>query len=165
MEIYPILILLHIIGTVLGAGGATFAEIFHIRAMRDGSITEEEGATLKISYMVLRIGLALLVFSGFGFLIYYRLNGYESYLYNYKLWAKMIIVFIIPINALLFQVRAIPTWLATAISLTSWYGALILGVYRTVPYSFEMIMLIYVVSIFIVAFILNRIQAHYRKII
>ena len=102
MSVYSLLIVAHIIGTILGVGGATFAEIFHVRAMRDGTITEEEGATLKICYTVLRIGLALLVLSGFSFLIYYRLTGQEELLYSEKLWAKMTIVFIIPINAIPF---------------------------------------------------------------
>src|SRR3989338_2144896 len=161
MDVFPLLILAHIIGTVLGVGGATFAEVFHVRAMRDGVITADEGATLKICYTVLRIGLAMLLISGFGFLIYYRLTGQDELLYNPKLWAKMTIVFIIPINAILFQIRKIPTWLATAISLTSWYGALILGIYRDVPYSYLQIIGIYIVAVFAVAFILRRVKLHY----
>ncbi|OGZ04205.1 MAG: hypothetical protein A2648_01325 [Candidatus Lloydbacteria bacterium RIFCSPHIGHO2_01_FULL_41_20] len=158
---YQILVIAHIIGTVLGVGGATFAEIFHIRAMRDGVVTDEESVTLKIFYTVLRVGLVLLVLSGFAFLIYFRLEGHEKYLYNPKLWAKMIIVFIIPINAILFQIKKIPAWLATPISLTSWYTALILGVYRTIPYSFVEIMGIYLASILVIALVLWRIKDHY----
>ena len=161
MDVFPLLILAHIIGTVLGVGGATFAEVFHVRAMRDGVITADEGATLKICYTVLRIGLAMLLISGFSFLIYYRLTGQEELLYNPKLWAKMTIVFIIPINAILFQIKKIPTWLATSISLTSWYTALILGIYRDVPYSYLQIIGIYIVAVFAVAFILHRIKLHY----
>lgn len=161
MSVYSLLIVAHIIGTILGVGGATFAEIFHVRAMRDGTITEEEGATLKICYTVLRIGLAILLLSGFSFLIYYRLTGQEELLYSDKLWAKMSIVFIIPINAVLFQIRKIPTWLATAVSLTSWYTALILGIYHDIPYSYFEIIGLYIVAIFMVAFILHRINIHY----
>lgn len=161
MGIYSVMVLAHIIGTVLGVGGATFAEVFHIRAMRDGVMTEEEAATLKICYTVLRIGLAILLISGFGFLIYYRLTGQEELLYNPKLWAKMTIVFIIPINAILFQIRKIPTWLATAVSLTSWYAALILGTFREISYSYVETIGLYIVAVFAVAFILHRINLHY----
>jgi uncharacterized membrane protein len=158
MDTYTLLVITHIIGTVLGVGGATFAEILYLRASRDGTIDEEEGATLKVTYFVLRVGLSLAVLSGFGFLVYYRLNGFESALLDPKLWAKMTIVAIILLNAILLSARKIPLWLGSPISLVSWYAALVLGTWREVPYSYVQIMLGYFVIVIIASTILSWIR-------
>jgi uncharacterized membrane protein len=158
MDTYTLLVITHIIGTVLGVGGATFAEILYLRASRDGKIDEEEGATLKVTYFVLRIGLSLAVLSGFGFLVFYRLNGFESALLDPKLWAKMTIVAIILLNAVLLSARKIPLWLGSPISLVSWYSALVLGSWRNVPYSYIEIMFGYIVIVIVASFILSKIR-------
>lgn len=158
MDIYTFLIISHIIGTVLGVGGATFAEIFYIRAVSRGVFDTRDKATLRVIYLVLRIGLVLAVLSGFGFLLLYRITGQEELLFDPKLWAKMTIVFILVANAVLLQMRKISMWLGSSLSLTSWYAALILGSWRDVPYSYMTLMAAYVAAIIIVAFILDYIK-------
>lgn len=161
MDIYTFLVVSHIIGTVLGVGSATFAEIFYMRAMKDGEVDPEEGATLKIVYRIIRIGLFLAVFSGFGFLLYYRLIGSEYLLYDPKLWAKMAIVIIIMINAIMLTTRSIAFWLGSAISITSWYAALILGSWRTYPYSFVQTMVGYIISVAVMVVVLHFVRKWY----
>ena len=162
MDWYTFLIITHIIGTVLGAGGATFAEVFYLKAKRDGVIEPLEVDYLKTSYLILRIGLFILIISGFGFLLLYRLAGYGEGLLNPKLWAKLTIVAILIINAFLIQIRKIPMWLGASVSLTSWYGALILGTWRTLETPFISIMIVYVVAVFVVAGILELIRKYLK---
>lgn len=161
MSIYTFLILSHIIGTILGVGAATFAEIFYVRALKDGVVTPEEGTGLKVIYTILRIGLVLAVVSGFGFLVLYRLTGLEERLLDPKLWAKMTIIVVLVVNALLLQLHRMPMWLGASLSLTSWYAATILGAWRMVPYSYVQIMLGYLVAVAVVAVILARVKSWY----
>ncbi len=163
MGIYQFLILFHIIGTVLGVGGATFAEILSTRALKDGTIDKEEGSMLKAVYTTLRIGLIIAVLSGFGLLLLLRINGQEEHLLNPQLWAKMTIVSVLAFNAVLLTLHRIPFWLGGAISLTSWYAALLLGSWRGLSSSYINIMLMYIAAIFLVAWILHVIKKWYLR--
>lgn len=162
MSIYELLIIFHIIGTVLGVGGATFAEIFHVRALRDGSVSEEEGATLKAIYTILRIGLFTAVLSGFGFLLYFSLTGQEERLYSEKLWAKLTVIFFLSVNALLLQAKKMPLWLGSSVSLTSWYTALILGSVWGADYTYFGVLSVYIVAVLVVAGLLHLIEKRFR---
>lgn len=147
MDIYHILIITHIIGTALGVGSATFAEIHYLRFNRDNIITDDEKKTLTITYTVMRTGLFLLVVSGFGMLLYFRLTEYVELLTHPTFWAKMSVVAILVTNALLLQARLMPFLIGTAISITSWYTALVLGVVGQLSASYTETMLYYVVAI------------------
>lgn len=163
MDIYTILILTHLIGTVLGVGSATFAEVFYLKALKDGEVSPDEGALLKSTYAVLRVGLVLGVLSGFGFLLLYRFTGQEERLLDPKLWAKMTIIVILVINALMLQLHRIPMWLGASLSITSWYAAMILGTWRGVPYSYVEIMAGYIIAVIVMVFVLEFIKKKYLK--
>ena len=162
MDWYTFLIIIHLIGTVLGVGGATFSEIFYLKAKKDGVIEPLEIDYLRTIYFILRIGLFILVITGFGFLLFYRLNGYGEGLLNPKLWAKLAIVVILILNAFLIQVKKIPMWLGASVSLTSWYGAMILGSWRTLDASFASIIIVYIIAVFIMAGILKLIKRYLK---
>lgn len=162
MDWYTFLIIIHLIGTVLGAGGATFAEIFYLKAKKDGIIEPLEIDHLRTIYFILRIGLFILVISGFGLLLFYRLAGAGEILLNAKLWAKLLIVVILIFNSFLIQVKKIPIWLGASISLTSWYSALILGSWRTLDASFIKIIIVYIIAVFVVAGILDLIKKYLK---
>ncbi|MDO8552827.1 MAG: hypothetical protein Q7S01_04900 [bacterium] len=157
--VYDLLVIIHIIGTVLGVGSATFAEIHYTRFNSDDIITDDERKTLAATYTVLRFGLLLVVASGFGFLLYLRLNEYVDILTSPTFWAKMTVISIIVANAILLQARLMPFLLGTALSLTSWYTALVLGVLRTTEASYFEILIYYGIAIVIVAFALRWIRA------
>src|SRR3990170_5037262 len=106
--IYEILIIMHIVGTALGVGAATFAEIHYTRFNSDDIITDDEKKTLALTYTVMRTGLFLLVISGFGLLLYLRLTEYTDLLTSATFLAKMTVVGILVGNALLLQARIIP---------------------------------------------------------
>lgn len=161
MGIYSILILVHLVGTVLGVGAATFAEIFYLKALKDGEISPDEGALLKSTYSTLRVGLILSVLSGFGFLLLYRFTGQEERLLDPVLWAKMTVIVVLVINALLLQLHKIPMWLGASLSITSWYAAMVLGSWRGNPYSYIEIIVGYIVAVIIMVIVLEWIKKLY----
>ena len=128
MTLYEFLIIMHVVGTVLGVGAATFAEIYYTRFGSDDIITDDERKTLTVTYTVMRTGLFLLVISGFGFLLYFRLTEHVAALTSPSFWAKLTIVGVLVGNALLLQARVVPLSIGAAVSLTSWYAAPVLRV-------------------------------------
>ncbi|MBL4644325.1 MAG: hypothetical protein JKX80_00475 [Candidatus Pacebacteria bacterium] len=158
MDWFSALTISHIIGTVLGVGGATFAEINILRALKDGKISSDESYLMHGVYSTIRLGFFILLISGFGFLVFFRLNGMEAELFEPKLWAKMTIIGFLGLNAMLLQIRVIPLMWGSAISITSWYAALVIGSLHDIPYSYFTILAIYVVAVTISFAILMRIH-------
>jgi hypothetical protein len=160
MDIYAFLIILHITGTILGVGGSTFAEVLSIQAQRDGKFTPEEGQMLHATFKVLRVGMVMLLASGFGLLLYYRVLGVESILFSSMLWLKLTFMFIIVINAVLLQAKLVPFIVGGTVSFVTWYAAFIVGSWRGFPYEYLTGMVGYVVALFVVGYLLHRIH-HY----
>lgn len=161
MDLHTFLIITHLIGVSLGVGGATFGGILYLKAMKDGKIDPMEGEWLSIIFMVLRIGLGIAVLSGFGFFIEYRFTGQEERLLDPRLWAKLTIILILVSNALLIQMRKMPMWFGEALSITSWYGALLLGIMRNADYSYFTFLFFYGFAVIIVIGILSLIKKLY----
>lgn len=161
MDIHSLLITTHLIGVALGVGGATFGGILYLKAMKDGKIDPMEGEWLSVIFMVLRIGLAIAVITGFGFFLEYRFTGQEERLLDPRLWAKLTVILVLVANALLIQMRRIPMWLGESLSLTSWYGALVLGIIRGVDYSYISFLVFYLIAVVIVIGILSVIKRLY----
>lgn len=161
MDLHSILLTAHLIGVALGVGGATFASILYLKAMKDGKIDPMEGEWLSVVFTVLRIGLVILVISGFGFFLEYRFTGQEERLLDPRLWAKMTIVLVLVFNALLIQMRRIPMWLGESLSITSWYGALVLGIMQGVVYPYTTFIIYYVVAVIIMVGVLKIIKKLY----
>lgn len=132
------------------------AELLFRQARRDQVIDPSEAPMLRISYAVMRFGMALLVVSGFGFFLLARLSGHSEWLYEPRIWVKLILTGIILGNALLLQVRKIPLWLGAAVSIVSWYSALILGAWRGLEWSFWMIVTVYLLVVIMVAAIFRQ---------
>lgn len=160
MDTYLLLVIIHLLGTILGVGGATFIEIFLVKALKDGKVDPMEGEFLKITYTVVRIGLVLAILSGFGFLLYYQLHGQTFKLYNPVLWAKLSMVLIIAFNAILLQSHKISLYWGSALSFVTWYSAAVVGVFLTQVklFSYLEIMVTYALCVVAGAFILSRIR-------
>jgi len=159
MTLYEFLIIMHVVGTVLGVGAATFAEIYYTRFGSDDIITDDERKTLTVTYTVMRTGLFLLVISGFGFLLYFRLTEHVAALTSPSFWAKLTIVGVLVGNALLLQARVVPLSIGAAVSLTSWYAALVLGVIGKTSASYVEILIYYAVVVVLVGLGLRWIRA------
>lgn len=156
---------MHVVGTVLGVGSATFAEIYYTRFNSDDIVTDDERRTLATIYTVMRTGLFLLAVSGFSFLLYFRLTEHVGILASQAFWAKMTMIAILVTNALLLQARILPLAIGAAISLTAWYGALILGVIGKTDLTYLQIGITYVTATILVGFLLRviRKRVHTQK--
>ena len=144
----------HIIGTALGVGGATLGEVFYLKAARDGKVDPHENDALRTIFYVLRVGMALLIISGFGYFIMLRLEGHTTPLLGARMWAKLTIVLILLFGVVAWHTRKVPMWLGSAISLTSWYAALIIGAWRGIPGTYVSLMLWYAGAIVMVGIVL-----------
>lgn len=165
MDLHNFLIILHIIGTAFGAGGATVSDALFFRSVRDHAFQEEELIFLKTVSKIVWLGLIVLIASGIGFLVLGYYGGYLDQLLNSsKLQAKLTVVAIIAMNGFVFHKRIFPIFRkfqntdltsdafrrhgrlifsAGAISIVSWYTALILGAWRGLEASYGTIIGVY----------------------
>lgn len=156
MDWHTFLKLAHIAGTVLGVGGSTFVEIFYLKFSKNTKIDRLEHEALRVFYPIIRLGLIILVFSGFGYLILWRLHylGPDVF-YSARFLAKITIILVLLVVALLMNFRRINLNLGSAITLTSWYAAMILGIWRKLEASFIMIIFWYFIGIVLVYLLLR----------
>lgn len=167
MDIFNFFTILHIIGTAIGAGGATFSDMLFFQTINDGHISKHEYRLLNAASRLVWAGIALLIASGIGFLILYAYDpGYGAA--GQKFFAKMCIVGAVLINGIFMHLKIFPlmrqhaeedkriteeplvskhTIVITSgvISVTSWYSALILGAWRNMPASFWQIIIVYLI--------------------
>ncbi len=158
MEIYTILIALHVIGTILGTGGATLAEFQIMRSLKDKKVSNDERALMHVNYGMIRVGMAILLVSVIGMFWYFYSTGSNHLLTSEKLWIKDLMFVMIFVNAIALQKRWVPLWLGASISFTSWWGATLLGLAGHLPYTFSTYLAGYAVAIFAVAGILHFIR-------
>ncbi|GJD81193.1 hypothetical protein [Methylobacterium gregans] len=150
VRVLTLLIALHLVGLCLGLGGATMLDFWILRWMRWGSLPREIARIFLFISKVVSVGIALLWFSGLGFLMVYALESPEK-LQNPKLWAKMTVVAVLTLNGLLIHALVLPGVLrdvgrpmldgisgtrtgvflvSGAVSGVSWYTAFALGLMR-----------------------------------
>ena len=158
MDLYTIIIMAHVIGTILGTGGATVAEIQINKALQDGRLDESERALMHANYWMIRVGLALIVVSAIAIFWYQWGQGSGWVLTSQKLWIKELMVVVIIVNAVALSYHRVPLWLGSAISFTSWWSATLLGLAGQLPYSFVTYLVGYVIAIFVIASILHLIR-------
>ena len=148
----------HIIGTALGVGGATLGEIFYLKSERDGKVDPHENEALRTIFYMLRVGMVILILSGFGYLILLRLEGHTAPLLGARVWAKLTIILILLFGVVAWHARKVPMWIGSAVSLASWYAALVIGAWRGLNSSYLTIMLYYLGAIVVFAIILQIIR-------
>lgn len=149
--------MLHVAGTILGTGGATVAEIQIHKALRDGQVTSDEGQLLHANYFLIRVGIAILILSGFAMLWYFWVQDTLFRLLSDWVIFKQVLLLTVVINAVAISNRWLPLWLGAAISFTSWWSATLLGVAGPVPYPFWLLALVFVVLVFGVAVLQHQI--------
>ena len=147
--LYSGLVITHLIGAVLGVGGATFIEIILGKSLADGKIDPIEGGFLKATYKVVRVGLVISLITGVGFVLLYILTGQHFKLLNPVLWAKLTIIIILSINALLLQMHKISLFWGSSFSFFSWWSVLIISTFLggAAPFSYIEIMIGYAVAV------------------
>ena len=167
IDLRTFLIILHLFGVALGAGGAYMSDGMFFSSIKDEKFSKTELRFLKLGSKFVWIGLLLLVLSGIGLF----LTDPVKYMESTKFLSKMSIVAIIIANGIFFHLSHIPhlsrhedthfpssdefgrkrgLLLASGVvSMVSWSFALVLGALKSVPYPYWIIMLVYlgVVSI------------------
>lgn len=151
MDIYTFLVLLHVVGTILGTGGATVAELQIARALKDKRVSMDERALMHANYGMIRAGMAILLVSVLGMFWYFQAHGNNILFTSEKLWIKDFMFLMIILNALALQKRLVPLWLGASISFTSWWGATLLGLAGQLPYSFTTYLIGYIITVFAIA--------------
>ena len=140
--------LVHFAGIILGVGAATLLDMIILRFVITRLVEESHIKIIIFASHIITAGLALLWISGIGFLIDYWLFD-PTKLPNPKLVAKIIIVAVLTLNAILVHYFALPQIkmqigkyflgglsrfhcflliLIGTISAISWYVPLILGI-------------------------------------
>jgi hypothetical protein len=181
--------LVHFAGIILGIGAATLLDLIVFRFVLSRRIEDNSIRIIIFSSYVIMTGLALLWVSGLGFFVYYYFFD-PTKIANPKLVAKIVIVGVLTLNAILVHSVCLPeikrqtglylleglTRLQSillvavgTISAISWYVPLLLGIVpqfnNTIPS--EVILAVYAILIvsvnIMVQIMLVIIQLHGRK--
>ena len=158
---HNILVIFHLLGVVIGMGGAIISDFMFFSSIRDEKISHTEMRFLQLGSKMVWFGLFIIIVSGF--LIFYENS--EKYLNSSKFLAKMTVVAVIIVNGAVFHavhiprlrrhvgahfpssdefIRKAPLLIASgAISMVSWLSALILGVLKSLPYAYFEVMILY----------------------
>lgn len=158
-----ILVIVHLFGVILGAGGAFASDMMFFSSARDKTFSETELRFLRIGSAMVWTGLVILILSGIGLF----LQDPERYLASSKFLLKMTVVGVIFINGIIFHMLHIPRlkrhmdhhypssdefmrarpWLLAsgAISFTSWVCAFVLGSLKSIPLTYWQAVLFYLV--------------------
>ena len=163
-EHHDLIVILHIFGVALGLGGATIADIFFFKFLKDLRISEWEAGILHTLSQIIWFALAILVLSGIGL----YLPEAQELNQSSKFLVKMVVVFVLILNGAFLNLLIAPklvkisfgqkhhhqtgelhhirklAFALGAISLVSWYSAFILGMLRFISIDFLPLLLIYV---------------------
>lgn len=180
---YRILVLIgHNVGTAIAVGAVTVSDIFFFKFLRDLKISDSEKEILSTLSEIVWFGAGILVLTGFG--LYLPFAG--AYNLVPKFLVKMVIFLIILINGFVLNLVITPrltqisfggrhdhksgelhtirrlAFASGAISITSWYSALILGLTKP-PYAFSQIFGIYLLVIGLAIFISQVVELRLRS--
>lgn len=169
--------ILHIFGAIIGAGGAYMSDFMFMFSIKDNKINHTEYKFLQAGSFFVWFGIILAIISG---ALLFSLRP-EFYLQSDKFLAKMTIFAILVINGIFFHKLHMPvihahknkefnqvkklkkerSWLiySGVISMVSWTFAVVLGAWRTIPYSYSQILETYLVFL-ILGMIFGRIIFH-----
>ena len=114
--------IIQLIGGVIGAGGSLLAEIFYVRAMRDGTVDAAERAHLAMVGHTLRFGMMLLLAGSIGLTLtaFVYENAPQPAL-SQSYWILMGLVFVIIFFSWALSRRQVGFTLASAAIFTAWW--------------------------------------------
>ncbi len=151
MDISTFLVMLHVIGTILGTGGATVAELQIARALKDKRLSMDERALMHANYGMIRVGMAIIAVSVLGMFWYFSAQGSDALWTDDRLLIKELMFAVIFINAVALHKRWVPLWLGASLSFTSWWGATLLGLAGELPFGFVTYLIGYIIAVFAIA--------------
>jgi uncharacterized membrane protein len=182
VEYREVIAAIHVLGVVIGLGGASIADFFFFKFLKDLRISPQESETLKTLSQVIWIGFAILLITGIGLV----LANPDRLLHSDKFLVKVVILTVILINGAFLNFYVTPKLVSMnfgdeyknattgrlrrerrtafalgAISATSWYSAFILGSLRFSPLPFWPLLSIYFL---LLAFAVSGSQIMERRI-
>ncbi len=162
IEIKTVYTILHLFGIAIGAGGVFFSDLVFFKSIKDGKLSSTEFGFMELGSKMVWAGLAVLVISG---ALLFSLDP-DKYLASSKFLAKITIVAVIIANGIFLHLKYIPKFkkavregemqigeyiksnplllVSGVVSAVSWSSAIILGAFRGIPYSYWMILDVYV---------------------
>lgn len=165
----PIILILHVLGVILGVGGATLTDIFFFRFLKDLRISHAESEVLHTISQVIWFATGLLVLTGLALFM----PESERLLQSSKFLAKVVIVAILIANGAALHYLVSPqlvrisfgirhtheegelhrlrklAYALGAVSIISWYTVFILGMVSSLPVSAGLILAVYLVALVI----------------
>jgi uncharacterized membrane protein len=154
---------IHLFGLAIGLGGATMADMFFFKFLKDLRISDREAEVLRGMSQIIWLGLAILVISGVGLVMTDPLFYFTS-----ARWVmKMVVVAVIIVNGAFLNLYITPklvhisfgdphqhstgelrrdrrlAFALGAVSASSWYSAFILGLLPFSPAGFGPLLLLY----------------------
>lgn len=163
-EYQSVITFFHVLGVIIGLGAATLTDILFFRFLKDFQISETEANTLNSISRYIWTAIGLIFLSGLGL----YLPQMEDLNQSAKFLTKFLVVGVIIINGLILRYTVAPrlstlsfkddgsladsnarsfrrrAFALGAISGVSWYSALALGLLDKSPFSFLILLLIYV---------------------
>ena len=160
---HDFIVIFHVLGVAIGLGGATIADIFFFKFLKDFRTSEWEAETMHTLSQIIWFALALLILTGLAL----YLPEAEELNRSAKFLVKMIVVAVIIVNGAFLNLLVAPklvkisfherhrheagelhhvrkiAFALGAISIVSWYSAFILGMIRKLPIEFSSLLLIY----------------------
>ena len=100
MTLLSLIKILHLVGLIMGFGGAVFADLTILRGAILKPIRHQTVTTVRSLSHICFAGLGMLWVSGAA-LVYIRVSADPHMLMNEKLWAKIMIVIILSINGIM----------------------------------------------------------------
>lgn len=162
MDLGLIIRMAHVVGTVLGVGGVTMLTTFYIQSKRDGNVDPTEVTFLKIATKITNIGLWVLIFSGLGFFVDAYFNDPAHFAIQTRTGFKLIITGLLLVNTWLLHQRKLSAWTGGAWSLASWYAAMILGLWRGMPFNYWQLTIGYIMLIGVAYGVLIGLKKYYK---
>jgi len=176
IEIKTIYIFFHLLGVVLGMGGAFASDLIFFSSIRDERITDTELRIMRLASMMVWVGLTIILISG---VLIFSINP-QSYLSSTKFLAKMTIVLVLILNGVIFHLihmprfhrhkdhhfpssdefeRKIPLLLiGGVVSSVSWISVLLLGALKFLPFSYLNIMSLYILIVVTTSIIVVKLK-------
>src|SRR5690348_1432120 len=98
MDTHSLLLIGHVLGAILGVGGATFIEVNLNIALKDGKMDETDRSFMAKTFLITRIGMVVSFITGIGFILEYWQHN-QLFRLDGVFWAKMTAFLVIIVNA------------------------------------------------------------------
>lgn len=107
MEPKTFFLVMHVLALVCGVGGALMLDIYLVRHLRGATVTDRDLAFAGYVAIFVKVGLFAVWASGIGILAVAP-DGPASVIANPKVQAKLVVVVVLTLNALIIETVALP---------------------------------------------------------